>query len=65
MAIFDNAFIENASDIVADNVTVLPSAPASNTLVYLIQQDGDHAPGLYIYTELGTWVFLSNGEIVE
>lgn len=60
----DNAFIENASDIVADNVTVLPTSPAANTLVYLTQQDGTYAPGLYIYSELQTWVFLSNGAIV-
>jgi len=61
----DNAFIENASDIVAENVTTLPSNPAANTLVYLTQTQGANAPGLYIYSELQTWVFLSNGAIVN
>lgn len=62
--IVDNAFIENASDIVADNVTVLPSSPAVNSMAYLTQQSGADAPGLYLYSELGVWVFLSNGEVV-
>lgn len=63
--IVDNAFIENASDIVADNVTALPASQASNTLVYLTLQSGQNAPGLYIYSELGAWVFLSNGAVVS
>lgn len=63
--IVDNAFIENASDIVADNVTTLPASPAANSLVYLTQQSGANAPGLYIYSELGAWVFLSAGAVVS
>lgn len=62
--IVDNAFIENASDIVADNVIKLAASPKPNSLVYLIQQDGANAPGLYIYSELGAWIFLSNGAVV-
>lgn len=62
--IFDNAFIENASDIVADNVTTLPQSPTPNSMVYLLEQDGSFVPGLYIYNELQTWVFLSNSDPV-
>lgn len=56
----DNAIFQNASDIVADNVTALPQSPKTNTLVYLLQNDGAFVPGLYIYSELGTWTLLSN-----
>jgi hypothetical protein len=60
----DSAVLENASDIVADNVNSLPTNPKVNSMVYLLTQDGSFAPGLYIYTEVLVWTLLSNGEVV-
>lgn len=64
--ICDNAHIEHASDIVAHNVTALPSVEdsAENALVYLTEISGANQPGLYIYNAVGGWTLISNGEIV-
>ena len=56
----DNALFENASDIVAENVTALPADPKVNAMVYLTVADGAFQPGLYIFSEVRTWTFLSN-----
>lgn len=61
----DNAVIEGASDIVADNVTTLPASTTVNSLVYLTQVDRTFQPGLYIFTEANVWILLSNGEVVS
>lgn len=61
---FDSAVLENASDIVADNVTTLPATAPFNRLVYLTQVYNSFQPGLYIYSEAGAWVMLSNGPVV-
>lgn len=64
MAKFDNANVQHGSDVVADNVTKIPAAPVTNQMVYLTVTDGAYAPGLYIYSETGAWVLLSNGDVV-
>ena len=59
----DNALFDGPSTLVADNVDKLPSDPDANALVYLLQQDGDNAPGLYMYSE-STWKWLTDSDPV-
>ena len=58
----DSAYFVGPAQIVADNVTALPAGTA-NALVYLTVQDGDNAPGLYIYLS-GAWKLLSDSDPV-
>lgn len=60
----DSAVFAEASDIVVPSVTALPATPPVNTMVYLTEVDRTFNPGLYLYTEAGAWVALSNGEVV-
>lgn len=59
----DSAVFDGPSTIVAENVTVLPPAPEANAMVYLLEQEGDFVPGLYIYLE-AAWMILSTGSEV-
>jgi len=45
----DNAILLGPSDIVADNVTSMPSSPVNGHLVYLITASGSLQPSLYMY----------------
>lgn len=60
----DSAVLTEPSDIVVPPVTTLPASPPANTMVYLTQVYNTFNPGLYLYTEAGAWVLLSNGNVV-
>lgn len=59
----DSAYFEGPSDIVADNVDSLPLSPEEGRMIYLLQQDGDSAPGLYLFLN-SAWSLLSSGDPV-
>lgn len=60
----DSAVLAEPSDIVVPPVTALPATMPVNSMVYLTQVDRTFNPGLYLYTEAGAWVMLSNGAVV-
>lgn len=59
----DNTLVEGQTDVVADNVVELQADAPVNSLVYLIQPNGEYVAGLYLKSE-ESWIRLSAGEVV-